>query len=125
MEDDKIKDLFSSFEPELSSDFQFMTKLQRNMEAVELVKQQSAATRRRNKIAVVVAALSGFAMGVLLTMLFPLIGDWISTINLNIPYINTITFDFQIVAWILAAIVSGITAINAYEITIFRLTTKQ
>ncbi len=126
MEDDKIKDLFGSFEPELSSDFQFMTKLQHNMEAVELVKRQSAATHRRNKIAVIVAALSGFVTGVLLTLLFPLIGDWVETINLNIPYINanTIALGFQTVAWILTASVSGITAINAYEITISRLTAK-
>lgn len=36
MEDDKLKDLFSNYEPDLSSSFQFMTKLKKNMEAVEI-----------------------------------------------------------------------------------------
>ena len=41
-EDDKFKSLFSNFEPELSSDFRFMNKLQRNLNSVELVKQHIA-----------------------------------------------------------------------------------
>ena len=41
MEDDKLKSLFSNFEPELSSDFLFMNKLQRNLNSVELIKQHT------------------------------------------------------------------------------------
>ena len=47
MEDDKLKSLFSNFEPELSSDFLFMNKLQRNLNSVELIK----TTYRRSPLA--------------------------------------------------------------------------
>lgn len=127
MENDEIKKLFCGFDPELSPDIQFMSKLQRNLAAVEVVKQHSASVRKRNRIAVVVAALSGFAMGVLFTLLMPVFGDWFMTINLSVPYISsdTVTVDFELVAWILVALVSGITAYNVYEITITRLAQKK
>lgn len=127
MEDDKIKDLFSSFEPEMPSDFQFMARLRRSMEAVELVKQHNLAMRRRNKKAVVIAALSGFAAGVLLTLLFPLVGDWISVVSISIPHmgISPITIEYQLVAWIVVAIVSVLIAFNVYEIAMSRLASKE
>lgn len=128
MEDDKLKDLFLDFQPELpSSSFQFMTTLQKNMEAVEIVKQHNLALRRRNKLAVAVAALSGFAMGVILTLLFPLLGDWISTFNLSLPHLSfsSVTIDYSFVAWIVMAGVCIITALNAYEIALAKLTPKE
>ncbi len=127
MDDDKIKDLLSSFEPEISSDAQFMTRLQRSMEAVELVKQHNLAMRRRNKTAVVIAALSGFVTGVLLTLLFPLVGDWISVVSISIPIISIspITIDFQLVAWIVVAIVSVLMALNVYEIAMSKPIAKK
>lgn len=39
MEDDKIKGLFEGFAPQLSSDSQFLDKLQRELDGVEFVKQ--------------------------------------------------------------------------------------
>ncbi len=125
MEEDSIKKLFDGFNPELTSDTMFMSRLQRNMEAVELVKRNSAAVRRRNKTAVVVAALAGFVTGVLLTLLLPHICSWFSTIELYLPGLNMqpLTLDTQLLYWLAAAMVSGITAHNAYEITISRLST--
>ncbi len=79
MEDDKLKDIFRDFDPDLSSSLQFISKLQRNMEAVEIVRQYNAALRRRNKLAVAIAGLCGFAVGVTLTLLYPFIVDWIRT----------------------------------------------
>ena len=127
MEDDKIKDLFSNFQPELSSSFQFMTKLQKNMETVEILKQHNAALKKRNKLAVAIAAVSGFVMGVIMTLLFPLIGDWVSTFNISIPrlQVSAITIDYSFVAWIVMAGVSIITALNAYEIALAKLTPKE
>lgn len=127
MEDDKIKELLSGFEPETSSDFQFMTRLQRSMEAVELVRQHNLAMRRRNKTAVVIAALSGFVTGVLLTLLFPLIEDWISGISISIPHmsISPIAIDHQLVAWMVVAIISVLMALNVYEIALSKLASKK
>ena len=123
MEDEKIKDLFSNFQPELSPSFQFMAKLQRNMEAVEIVKRHNAALKRRSMIAVAIAAVSGFAMGVLLTLLFPLLGDWVSTFSVSLPHlqISSLTIDYSFLSWVVMAAASVITALNAYEIALAKL----
>lgn len=124
MDDDKLKKLFDNFDPELSSSFQFMDRLKKNMEAVEIVKQHNAELKKRNKLAVAIAAVSGFVMGVILTLLFPLVGNWVSTFNLSIPQlqISAITINYSFVAWIIMAGVSIITALNAYEIALAKLT---
>lgn len=120
MEYDKIKDLFTDFNPELSSDAQFMSRLQRNMEMAELVKRQSAVFRKRNKTAVVVAALSGFVVGVLMTMIFSILGVWTSLVYLSLPFLalNPIALDFRLVGLILTAAASCFTVYNAYVITL-------
>jgi hypothetical protein len=127
MEDDKLRNLFNDFQPELSSSSQFMTKLQKNMEMVEILKQHDIALKKRNKLAVVIATVSGFVMGVILTLLFPLIGDWVSTVSVSLPhlYISHLTIDYSFVAWIVIAGVCIITALNAYEIALAKLTPKE
>lgn len=126
MEDDKIKGLFNDFQPELSSSFIFMAKLQKNMETVEILKRHNLALRKRNRVAVAIAAASGFIMGVILTMLFPLIGNWVSTITISMPRlgVSAISIDFSIILWIVTAGVCIITALNAYEIALAKLTPK-
>jgi hypothetical protein len=127
MDDDKLRNLFNDFQPELSSSSQFMTKLQKNIEMVEILKQHNIALKKRNKLAVVIAAVSGFVMGVILTLLFPLIGDWVSTVSVSLPhlYISHLTIDYSFVAWIVIAGVCIITALNAYEIAVAKLTPKE
>lgn len=118
MEDDKIKDIFKEFDPELSSSFQFIAKLQKNMEAMEIIRQYNAAQKRRNKWAVAIAGFSGFAMGVIMTLLFPFITDWVASLNLSLPlsHSSTMTFDFSYLVWLLVAAVSVLTAVSVYEI---------
>ncbi len=123
MEDDKIKDIFKEFNPELFSSFQFMTRLQKNMEAMEIVKQYNAAQKRRNRWAVAIAGLSGFAVGVIMTLLFPFITEWIASFNFSIPLhsANTLNFDLRYLAWLLVGVVSVLTALGIYEIASCRL----
>lgn len=123
MEDDKLRDIFNDFQPELSSSFEFMTKLQKNIEMVEILKQHNIALKRRNKLAAAIAAMSGFVTGVILTLLFPLIESWVSTISISIPqvHISSVTVDYSIVAWIVMAGVCIITALNAYEIALAKI----
>lgn len=127
MEDDKLRNLFNDFQPEISSSFQFMTKLQKNMEAVEILKQHDIALKKRNRFAVVIAAVSGFVMGVILTLLFPLIGNWVSTFSISLPHlqISRLTIDYSFVAWIVMAGVCVIIALNVYEIALVKLTPKE
>lgn len=120
MDDEKIKDILKGYRPELTSDFQFMASLERKMEAVEYVKQEMRTLRRRNKIAVAAAAVAGFVMGALTTMLAPLVTGWASTTALAIPSTG-ISIDLNILIYIAAALVSAISAYNAYEIALARL----
>ena len=123
MEEDKLKDIFKEFNPELSSSFQFMTKLQKNMEAVEIVKQYNAAQKKRNKFAVTIAAACGFAVGVILTLLFPLMGDLVSTFSVSLPFlhVSSLTINYSFISWISIAALSVITALNAYDIALAKL----
>ncbi len=72
MEDDKLKSLFTNFEPELSSDFKFMNKLERNLNSVEIIKRHTAEVRSRNKKAVAIAAFAGFIVGFCVFSVFTL-----------------------------------------------------
>ncbi len=123
MEDDKLKELFDSYQPRLSSDSLFMSQLRRNMESVELVRQHTAALRKRSRIAVCVAALAGFAAGVVLTLLMPLIGNTVSTYIISIPGQGPfdLTIDWQIVGWLVTGVVCVCSAINAFELTLAKL----
>jgi hypothetical protein len=124
MEDDKLKELFANFQLEMPSSLQFMAKLQKNMERVEILKQHNLAIKRRNKLAVCIAAAIGFLTGVLLTLLFPLIGSWVSTFSISLPHlqISSLTIDYSFVGWIIMAVTCIITALNAYEIALVKLT---
>jgi type II secretory pathway component PulF len=104
-----------------------MTKLQKNMEMVEILKQHDIALKKRNKLAVVIAAVSGFVMGVILTLLFPLITNWVSTFSVSLPHlhISNLTIDYSFVSWIVMAGVCIITALNAYEIALAKLASKE
>lgn len=127
MEDDKIKDLFSNFNPEISSSFQFMSELKKNMERVEILKQHNRVLRKRNKWAVIIAAASGFVMGIILSLLMPIVVDWLPTLNISIPrsLITNLAIDYNYPAWIITAAVSVITAVNAYEIALALLSKKK
>ena len=65
MEDEKLRNLFSGFEPELTPDIEFMEKIQRNLDTVELIRRQTVSERSKNKKAVMIAASVGFIVGVL------------------------------------------------------------
>ncbi len=118
MEDDKLKDLFSNYEPDLSSSFQFMTKLKKNMGAVEIVSQYQVAQKRLNRWAVAIAGMSGFAVGVVMTLLFPFITEWIASFNFNIPLTHTsaLTFDFKYLTWLIVAAISVLTSVSVYNV---------
>lgn len=123
MEDDKLKKLFDDFRPALSSDSQFMARLQRSLEAVEFVRQQNALYRRRNRMAVAIAALCGFVMGVVVTLMFPLFGDLLASIPAKASFISLETMEIarRTILWLAVAFTSVLTALNAYEIAMTKL----
>lgn len=128
MEDDKLKTLFSNFEPELSSDSQFMNKLQRDLNSVEIIKQHTAGVRSRNKKAVVIAAFVGFIVGFLFSLSLPYLSDAVSNWKLTLPdesMLKTFANNFSIIVWLVIGGTSVLAAINAYEISLSLLKPRE
>lgn len=72
-EDKEIRDLLSSFTPSQGPELDFMARLQSRMDTIDMVKEQIAEERRRNRRAIIIAAFSGCFIGLLLALALPLI----------------------------------------------------
>lgn len=117
-EDKQLRDLLSAFNPQpaTSTDL-FISRLERNMEAVEAVRRHAEAVRRRNRLAVVAGAAAGFVAGVACSRLMPFIAGLIPPVDLsalNIPLPDWTDFSTT-AAWILTAIACGLTALTTYD----------
>lgn len=127
MDDDKIKDLFANFNPELSSDSLFMNRLQRNMDRVELVHRHNAEQRSRNKKAVAIAAFIGFLIGSLFTLTLPYLGDALASMHIERPDSQFISFMSQYyltLGLLIVGATSVFAAVNAYDLSLFLLRPK-
>lgn len=121
MEDDKLKNLFADYSPELSSDFQFIKKLEQNIEAVEIVKQHTSRVRSRNIKAVAIAAFVGFIVGFLFSLSLPYLANAVSDWQLTLPkgsMMNTFADNFMIISWAVIGGTSVLAALNTYEISL-------
>ena len=128
MEDDKLKSLFSNFEPELSSDFLFMNNLQRNLNSVELIKQHTVEVRSRSRKAVAIAAIVGFIVGFLFSLSLPYLSEAVSNWQLTLPsesVMNVFANNFTIIAWLVIGGTSVFAALNSYELSLSLLKPKE
>lgn len=128
MEDDKFKFLFSNFEPELSSDSQFMNKLQQNLNSVEIIKQHTAEVRARSKKAVIIAAFVGFIVGFLFSLSLPYLSQAVSNWQLTLPsesVMSALANNFTTIAWLVIGVTSVLAALNTYEISLSLLKPKE
>ncbi len=110
------------FTPRLSDSGEFMAGLMRSLNAVEAVRKSNVELRRRGRIAVFVAAVVGFVVGVALTLIMPYVGNIVGEICGSFLQIDALTP--QIVTWLVVGATSVVTALNAYEITLARLSRK-
>lgn len=117
MEEDNFKEIFNSFNPDLSSDADFMSTLQRSMNAVEIVRKRNVELHRRGKRAIVIASLAGFVAGVIMTILQPYIITWLGKIHLSlsIPSSQAVNIDYTLISWMATAIISLTIALNTYH----------
>lgn len=117
MEEDNFKEIFNSFNPDLSSDADFMSTLRRSMNAVEIVRKRNAELHRRGKRAIVIASLAGFVAGVIMTILQPYIIAWLGEIHLrlSIPSSQAVNIDYTLISWMATAIISLTIALNTYH----------
>lgn len=120
MEDDKLKDLFVNFKPELSSDFSFLTKLKNNLEQVELIKQHNEEIAARRKKAVAIAACAGFVVGFLFSLALPYLGNAMENIQVSLPtgtFLKMIMDNYLIAAWLIIGAATVLIALNVYDIS--------
>lgn len=128
MEDDKLKSLFSNFEPDMSSDFQFMNKLQKSLNSVEIIRQHTAEVRTRSKKAVAIAAVVGFIVGFLFSLSLPYLNEAVSNWQLTLPHesiLNSLANNFTTIAWLIIGGTSVIAALNSYDISLSLLKPKE
>ncbi|MDE6644629.1 MAG: hypothetical protein K2J97_00910 [Muribaculaceae bacterium] len=83
MNDDKLKELFADYKPDIQSDATFMARLERSLRAVEFIKERKTAAKRRNRVAMAVACAAGFLAGGLFFSVMPYITQWFSGQNLT------------------------------------------
>ena len=128
MEDDKLITIFSNFEPEISSDSQFMGKLQQNVALVDIIRQNAADYRSKNKKALIIAAFIGFVVGIVFSILLPYLSAAVSNWQLTLPsesLLNAFAENFTIVAWLVIGCTSVLAAINTYEVSLYLLKSKE
>jgi len=119
MQDDDIKKLFDSFSPGLSSDFDFMKRLERNLDAIEIIKSSNAAFNRRQRRAAFIAAVAGFVAGVVFTFLLPFFGRILGGIDVTVVSNVLHDSDISLLCAILGvASFSLFVAYNSYEISL-------
>lgn len=90
------------------------------MEAVEIVRERQAELRRRGSRAVVVAAITGFAVGILLSLMLPWLGDFVSRLSFNLPGGEAVSLNWTVIGWGIIGLASVLTSLNAYTITLAR-----
>lgn len=121
MEDDKLKNIFADFKPDVSSDVSFMSKLQSNLDAVEMVYRHNAEQRAKSKKAVAIAAAVGFMVGLLFSMMLPVIGKAIVDLQVSapdMPAIDMFTRYYQEIMWIMIGAVVVFSSIGTYDLSL-------
>lgn len=118
--EEKLTSLFADFDPELSSDNRFMSRLQHNLETVELLKRQTEAMQRRNRLAVAVAAITGFLFGIVTALLYPTLSAMVGRLTgIGTESILLLASYGEMVLWGVIGITGLITVYSAYDITLF------
>lgn len=119
MEDNQLKSLFSRFEPELSSDYQFMRKLERKINSVEMIQQNLSEARKRYKRAAVMAGIIGFIIGFLFSLSLPYLDRIVLDLQIMLPHDsvwNLFVDNFPIIFYLTVGCASITVAYNIYEL---------
>ena len=89
--DDKLQNIFNQFNPTMSSDVDFMKRLNSNLDMVEFIKMGIAKKRKNYKMAIIIATLVGVLVGIILSALYPIF----SSLILNSLILSNKTFQDQ------------------------------
>lgn len=126
-ENDEIKDLFAGFNPQVGGSRDFMNRLSRNLDTIDLIKKHNIAVRRVNRMAAVIAVIAGFAAGVAATMLLPVLKAAVGRVETpGISFFFMSTPDLvQTALWLLVGVVSVLVALSAYDLSAGLLKARQ
>ncbi len=116
-QDDELKALFSNFNPHISSDKRFMTRLQSRLDTIDRLNHEIAAMRRRNRRAVVLAALAGFVAGVLTCLLLPSLTSLVIKPDLSWPVLSLVSSVSPVMLWTLPAGAAILASLGVYSLT--------
>lgn len=120
MQEDTLKDIFKNYEPELSSRMDFMNRLERNLDAVELIHKENAKAMKRNKLAVTVASATGLITGIVFSILMPYLNKLMSNIghyfSTEAQFLNTFADYYQIILWLIIGTLSVVVSLCTYKI---------
>ncbi len=128
MEEDKIKEIFSKFEPPLSGESQFLNRLEENMRSVELVREHSARVRSMNRKAVLIGVAVGFICGFLFSLALPAIGESMMKLRQTVAagsFLGFISHNYLPMIWAMIAAVAGFIALNAFELSLFLMERRE
>lgn len=127
MEEDKLKDLFVNYNPELPSDFSFMTRLKHNLDQVELVKRHNSEIASKRKKAVAIAACVGFIVGLLFSLTLPYIGNMMTSLQSSLPSGSTLKMiadNYLTVTLLIMGASTALLSLNAYDLSLSLLSLK-
>ena len=125
MEDKDFKELFNDFEPEMSSDLAFMSRLRDNLDSVEMIRQHNARLHARNRIAIAIAACVGFMVGLMFSLALPYIGSAVNALQSTLPsesVLRIITDNYRLLSWLLIGATTVYATINSDNIALGSLT---
>ncbi len=113
IEDEQLRRLFADFNPPMSPASRFMERLERDMQRVEMVKEATLRLQRRNRVAVVLAALAGFVAGVVFMALYPVFSQWMEEVRIAIP---AVTAEAGYMIWIvMLALLTIFASLGTYK----------
>lgn len=118
--EESLRELFSDYNPDLTEDTTFMLHLEHNLRSLEIVKSQEQELRRRSRIAISVALLTGFIFGCLFSLLIPFIEEGIRNISISWPLLNDylIVEEFNLpFALTLIGATTAFISLNIFEFT--------
>lgn len=120
MTDDKINNFFADFEPEVSDDFAFMKRIDRGLDAVEMIRRHNTRMHRSRRLAVAVAAVAGFLAGFLTSLAMPHISTAVAGFISGLPQVAALAEPsglHTLAAWIVTGAASVAAALSAYDIS--------
>lgn len=117
MNEDNLKTLFDDFNPGLTSDDRFLSRLEQNLRSVEVVKEQIATAQKKKRLPVIIAALTGFIAGLLCTLAYPFLHTTLNNL-VQAGTEATIISDYSpILIYTLITLLTGTLTYIAYDLT--------